>query len=102
MRPGLGVSSTLVPAYRPRFSPLAGSKLFRTLAAASSLNDRRAAEFVSVTGSSYRFLSPAVAATMQSVPGARMVSTQGIWLVSFLALQIALRIATWIGFSNPF
>lgn len=84
LRPALGGPSSLAPgASQPRFSHLTGSKLFRTLAAASSSDDRTAADFVSPARSSHRPLSPAIAATRLTVPGARMASTQGTWLLNF-------------------
>jgi hypothetical protein len=78
-----GPSSLAPGASQPRFSHLTGSKLFRTLAAASSSDDRTAADFVSPARSSHRPLSPAIAATRLTVPGARMASTQGTWLLNF-------------------
>lgn len=85
MRGVLGASPSLAPAAHPRVSPLSGSKLFRTLAAASSSDDRGLGEFVSASRSSHGgSLAPAIAAARLTVPGARMASTQGIWLVLFL------------------
>lgn len=87
----------------PRLSPLAGSKLFRTLAAASTLDDRVAPSDLHLRSAPGRLPSASGTAGRRPLTGARMASTQGVPLRSNFPFEhVAVCRSTLCIFLHPF